>query len=103
LSAINHCHQNKVVHRDIKPDNILVESVQNFKGETENWNIKIIDFGISTKFDPSKKLTKGIGTPYYVAPEVIKQDYNEKCDIWSCGVILYILMSGHPPFYGKTN
>ncbi|CAD8124734.1 unnamed protein product [Paramecium sonneborni] len=96
LSAVMYCHEQKIVHRDLKPENIL------FVNDNQNSPLKIIDFGTSRKYDPSKKMTKKLGTPYYIAPEVLKQDYNEKCDIWSCGVILYILLCGYPPFIGKT-
>lgn len=93
LSAINYLHKHNIVHRDIKPENIL------FDGE----NIKIIDFGTSRIFD-RKKIMKAIhGTPYYIAPEVISQSYDEKCDEWSSGVILYILLCGSPPFNGKSD
>ncbi|CAD8210826.1 unnamed protein product [Paramecium octaurelia] len=96
LSAVMYCHEQKIVHRDLKPENIL------FVNDSSTSPLKIIDFGTSRKYDPSKKMTKKLGTPYYIAPEVLKQDYNEKCDIWSCGVILYILLCGYPPFTGKT-
>lgn len=99
LSAINHCHQRKIVHRDIKPENILVEQSSL---EKNNFTLKIIDFGISTVFNKNKKLTLSIGTPFYVAPEVLEQRYGEKCDVWSSGVILYILLCGYPPFSGRT-
>ena len=62
--------------------------------------IKIIDFGTSVIFDENIKLSEYAGTPYYVAPEVIAGSYGSKCDIWSCGVIAYILLSGEPPFDG---
>lgn len=99
LSAIAHCHQRKIVHRDVKPENLLIDKMDHV--DQEKLIVKVIDFGISTHFTPDQKLTLSIGTPYYVAPEVIEGQYNEKCDVWSCGVILYILLCGYPPFYGR--
>lgn len=92
LSAINYCHTKKIVHRDLKPENMLLEQDKDLE------KIKIVDFGTSLMYDPSKKLEEKLGTAYYIAPEVIKKSYNEKCDLWSCGVIMYILISGEPPF-----
>jgi len=60
--------------------------------------LKIVDFGTSMTFDPDNALNEKLGTAYYIAPEVIHKKYNEKCDLWSCGVIMYILLSGEPPF-----
>jgi calcium-dependent protein kinase len=65
--------------------------------------IKIIDFGTSLVYDPSKKLDEKLGTPYYIAPEVLNKKYGNKCDIWSIGVIVYILLCGSPPFSGQTD
>lgn len=67
--------------------------------------VKIIDFGLSKKFSysPTQTLNSVVGTPYYVAPEVLTQEYDQRCDIWSLGVILYILLCGYPPFAGKTS
>ena len=65
--------------------------------------IKIIDFGTSLIADKDKFLDEKLGTPYYIAPEVLKKKYNSKCDVWSCGVILYIILSGMPPFNGQTD
>ena len=65
--------------------------------------IKIIDFGTSQKFEKGKDLTQKFGTPYYIAPEVLKKKFGEKCDIWSIGVILYILLCGYPPFNGQND
>jgi calcium-dependent protein kinase len=93
LTAVNYLHLNKIVHRDLKPENIL------FDGD----NIKLIDFGTSREFEAEKKMTGTHGTPYYIAPEVLEHSYNEKCDVWSCGVILYIMLSGTPPFNGSND
>ena len=84
-------------YRDLKPENILLEQNKDFD------QIKIIDFGTSLVFDSSKPLDEKLGTPYYIAPEVLNKKYNEKCDIWSCGVILYIILSGIPPFNGQSD
>lgn len=65
--------------------------------------IKIIDFGTSLVFDENKKLDEKLGTPYYIAPEVLAKNYGPKCDIWSCGVITYIVLSGIPPFNGASD
>jgi len=97
LSCINYCHQNNIVHRDLKPENILLEQNKEFDA------IKIIDFGTSLVYDPNKNLDEKLGTPYYIAPEVLNKNYNSKCDIWSCGVICYILLSGMPPFNGQSD
>lgn len=97
LSCINYCHTNHIVHRDLKPENILLEQNKEFD------QIKIIDFGTSLVFDEAKKLDEKLGTPYYIAPEVLAKNYGAKCDIWSCGVITYITLSGIPPFNGASD
>jgi calcium-dependent protein kinase len=98
LSAITYCHQNHIVHRDLKPENILLED----KKDSEI-TIKLIDWGGARYFSKNKKMTKINGTPYYIAPEVLNEVYDEKCDIWSAGVIFYILLCGYPPFNGETD
>lgn len=100
VSSIAYCHAKGIVHRDLKAENVMLKDIVD-----ENSNevqIKIIDFGISCKIEPNQTLTEAFGTPYYIAPEVIKQNYNEKCDIWSIGVIFYIILCGYPPFRGRT-
>lgn len=97
LSSLNYCHKKNIIHRDMKPENLLLDK------DEKNPKIKIIDFGTATTFERGKWLTQKFGTPYYIAPEVLKKKYNEKCDIWSCGVILYILLCGYPPFNGKDD
>ncbi len=97
LSAVSYCHSMKIVHRDLKPENLLLDS------EKDNAMIKVIDFGTSQSFDPNSKMHQTYGTPYYIAPEILAGEYTEKCDVWSCGVILYILLSGKPPFDGDTD
>ena len=97
LSCINYCHKNKIVHRDLKPENILLEQNKAFD------QIKIIDFGTSLVFDENSTLNEKLGTPYYIAPEVLAKAYGPKCDIWSCGVITYIVLSGIPPFNGSSD
>lgn len=67
------------------------------------YHIRISDFSSARSFNSSKKLTKKVGTPYYIAPEVLKRNYNEKCDAWSIGVLLFILLSGKPPFWGDSD
>ncbi len=98
LSAICYCHQNNVVHRDLKPENIMLED-----NKDKEPIIKLIDWGGARYFSKHKKMTKVNGTPYYIAPEVLNEIYDEKCDIWSAGVIFYILLCGYPPFNGETD
>ena len=91
FSCIAYLHGIGVAHRDIKPENLLLDE------KDDIFNIKLIDFGVAVKIGKSG-LTGIIGTPSYLAPEVIDGTYNEKCDVWSAGVIMYILLSGCPPF-----
>lgn len=99
LGAIHYLHQHSFVHRDIKPENFLLQS-QDAKAQ-----IKVIDFGLAKTFRQTDAPMKTkAGTPFYVAPEVLgTKGYNQKCDIWSCGVIAYILLCGYPPFYGDND
>jgi calcium-dependent protein kinase len=99
LSAINYCHNMKIVHRDLKPENILITE----RDKNGYPRIKICDFGTSKMFEKGAVQRKLVGSSYYIAPEVLKKKYDEKCDIWSCGVILYILLSGRPPFSGESD
>ena len=99
LSAILFCHNKNIVHRDLKPENILIDREE----ENGYYNIKIIDFGTAKIFEKDKAEQKVIGSAYYIAPEVLDKNYNEKCDLWSCGVILYILLTGKPPFGGSED
>ncbi len=99
LSAVNYLHQMNIMHRDLKPENIMLTG----KPKNNQYMIKLIDFGTARQFIPGKKINKFIGTSYYIAPEVLRENYDEKCDVWSCGVILYILLCGYPPFNGNTN
>lgn len=98
VQGLNYAHLNKVVHRDIKLENIIFldQSPKNFK-------LKLIDFGLSKYFQQGvQRMQEKLGTLYYIAPEVLKGDYNEKCDIWSCGVLLYLILIGCFPFTSKT-
>jgi len=113
FSAINYVHKKKIVHRDLKLENVL------FSDKTADSEIKIIDFGLSAivkaKFhsffshetdhqhqDIPNDLNSKVGTPLYVAPEVLKGNYSYECDIWSLGVIMFMLLSGDPPFLATT-
>ena len=99
MSAVDYCHKNGICHRDLKPENILFLN----EGNEENNPIKVIDFGLSQIFKDKNKLSSPVGTAYYVAPEILSGEYNQKCDIWSAGVILCILLTGEPPFNGPNN
>ena len=96
LSAINYCHKMKIIHRDLKPENILIK-----KDEDGFFRVKICDFGTSQAFKIGDIQDKIIGSEYYIAPEVIQKKYNSKCDLWSCGVIMYVLLTQEPPFNGE--
>ena len=98
MSSIEYCHNHGICHRDLKPENLLYLNA----GDEKDNPIKLIDFGLSQIFT-NKNLKSKVGTAYYVAPEILKGDYTELCDIWSAGVILYILLSGDPPFNGSKD
>ncbi len=115
MSAVAYCHEKGIVHRDLKLENIL------FVSEDPNSPIKVIDFGFSVLFGNKnedkyknndgndfkktglRRMKSKVGTLYYISPEIIKGNYDEKCDIWACGVILYILLCGYPPFPGNND
>jgi calcium-dependent protein kinase len=96
LTGVAFCHSRKIMHMDLKPENIL------FTDQTADSPIKITDFGSAKAFSKNQKNNEIAGTVKYMAPEVIQKNYNQRCDVWSCGVIMFILLCGRPPFTGKT-
>jgi calcium-dependent protein kinase len=99
LRAIYYMHENHVCHRDLKPENFLFTTKENIDKSL----LKIIDFGLSCKYEPNQVLTTKAGTPYYVAPQVLAGKYDQLSDLWSCGVIMYVMLCGYPPFFGETD
>ena len=97
LSALRYLHKCEIVHRDLKPENILMDQVPT---SPDDISLKLIDFGASAT--RTKGLHTVIGSLHYLAPEVYTMNYNEKCDIWSAGCVLYVLLSGTMPFQGET-
>jgi calcium-dependent protein kinase len=100
LLGLNYMHKKNIIHRDIKPENILLESK-----DINNVVVKITDFGFAKCYDPQtfEGLDDILGSPLYMAPEIVKKmKYDAKVDIWSLGVMAYIILSGKPPFSGKT-
>ncbi|KAG9447093.1 hypothetical protein H6P81_013221 [Aristolochia fimbriata] len=96
IEIVQVCHEHGVMHRDLKPENFL------FASKKEASPLKAIDFGLSIFFKPGERFREIVGSPYYMAPEVLKRNYGPEIDIWSAGVILYILLCGVPPFWAET-
>uniref|UniRef100_J3M0R9 non-specific serine/threonine protein kinase n=1 Tax=Oryza brachyantha TaxID=4533 RepID=J3M0R9_ORYBR len=96
VGVVEACHSLGVMHRDLKPENFLLANKDN------DLSLKAIDFGLSVFFKPGQVFTDVVGSPYYVAPEVLLKEYGPEADVWTAGVILYILLSGVPPFWAET-
>ncbi|KAL3816207.1 hypothetical protein ACHAXA_001263 [Cyclostephanos tholiformis] len=98
LRAVEYLHENDVVHRDIKPENILFES------ERVNADIRLIDFGLSRRHvEDEPPMSNPVGTAYYMSPELLKGKYDRSTDIWSIGIVTYVLLAGYAPFRGDTD
>jgi serine/threonine protein kinase len=98
LKAVSYLHSNNIVHRDIKPENIV------FAYSGEHSDIKLIDFGLSRRLrHGEERMSNRVGTCYYMSPEVLKHEYDNACDVWSVGVVAYILLCGYPPFNGSND
>ncbi|KAJ7545739.1 hypothetical protein O6H91_08G007800 [Diphasiastrum complanatum] len=97
VKVVQICHSLGVMHRDLKPENFL------FANRSEDAALKATDFGLSVFYRPGEKFTDFVGSVYYIAPEVLNRSYGPEADVWSAGVILYILLSGVPPFWAETD
>uniref|UniRef100_A0A8C0FV32 calcium/calmodulin-dependent protein kinase n=1 Tax=Bubo bubo TaxID=30461 RepID=A0A8C0FV32_BUBBB len=97
LESVNHCHLNGIVHRDLKPENLLLAS------KSKGAAVKLADFGLAIEVQGEQQAWFGFaGTPGYLSPEVLRKDpYGKPVDMWACGVILYILLVGYPPFWDE--
>lgn len=98
LQAVADCHTNGVIHRDLKPENFL------YAAPDPDAPLKVTDFGLSDFFDAAKQkfFDDVAGSAYYVAPEVLRRKYGPIADLWSCGVMMYILLTGEVPFWAPT-
>merc|ERR1719247_3133437 len=101
ISAIRYCHDKGVVHKDLKPENVMIATP---KGTPlEQMHVVVVDFGLSEVFsNPESRSNVVSGTPPYMAPEVWRGNSGRACDVWSCGVMLFFLLSGQFPFVGKN-
>lgn len=97
LSVVLYMHDRHIAHRDIKPENFLINVA------ATGSMLKAIDFGTAQRYLPGQPMSYKIGTAYYIAPEVLREEYTEKCDIWSAGIVLYIMLCGYPPFSGEDD
>ena len=101
FDAVIYCHERGIAHRDIKPENLLLT-----RKDTDQAIVKISDFGLARYVDPDENVMAETtcGTPGYVAPEVLlRKPYDHRCDYWSLGVVMFIMLSGTPPFYHPDN
>ena len=99
FDAVFYCHGLGIVHRDLKPENLLLDTK-----DLEKATIKISDFGLARFVTSEELATTTCGTPGYVAPEVLtKKPYDQRCDYWSLAVVMFIMLSGTPPFYHEDN
>ena len=98
LRSLNYLHSHDICHRDLKPENLLFAEADSIS------SLKLIDFGLSKMMGQrNEQMTTRVGTPYYISPEVLTGNYGVQCDMWSAGVILYVLICGYPPFYGNSD
>jgi calcium-dependent protein kinase len=103
VGSIIYCHKNRICHRDLKPENFMLSSTGG-----DDWSVKLIDFGISRSYfkidamsgNQLLRMKSLAGTTPYMAPEIFKRNYSNSCDTWSLGIILFIMLSGYPPFEG---
>ncbi|CAI7898243.1 unnamed protein product, partial [Closterium sp. NIES-53] len=100
--ALLQCHSNGIIHRDVKPDNILLGERLDVSGGGVPGDVKICDFGISTFFQPGTSCSEIVGTASFLSPEMLAQTYSCPTDIWSLGVLLHLLLSGFLPFRAPT-
>ncbi len=104
LSGLCYLHDKNIVHRDLKLENILISEIEKDNNTNDKYFwVKIIDFGTAKIFEKNKNEKAVVGSSYYIAPEVLHKNYNEKCDTWSVGVILYMLIVGRAPFDGQND
>lgn len=96
LSILKYLHSKRIAYRDLKLENLVFSSTTNLR------ELKLVNYNLARMLDHNETMSEKIGSPYYLAPEVLNGHYTEKCDLWSAGVLLYVMLSGNSPFRGKT-